>query len=492
MLVADWSRGSIKMAGVNASGCVFSIMPYKDPVKRRENVKRWKMKNKEKVKAQTKKWRERKNEEKSEGESEGESEGGLRVVLTPLTGPVFEACLQRLRRRQKEQGLEKAREQRKRNKESREAVNERSRRYYQNHKERILETKRAYRRNNKEKCALQKREYRKRNREAISEAARRYYRNHEEQMRETQEKWRANNKDRVRARAREYYYEHGEALNETSRRCYHAHREQRNEAKKRWRAKNPDKEAAACRRWRANNPDKVAANNRRRCERYHANKKPMPEKDPLPPPLPCDCGVCLSCGGWSATWKLEWHTRLNAWLSSIVQGSNSVEEVVVDREEEDQPAIELEDLPTDILESEAETMSTASTSEVDSDLGDRLETLLADESDSEVETGPAPAPTRRSTRIAAMPFVSYRDWEEENPIQEILRRKARLHSEAADRIVTRWELLDRRTDRVNTIVNEMTPHIDPHHELDRFQAQLERQEAVVDVVVNDQLFDFFL
>ena len=49
----------------------------------------------------------------------------------------------------------------------------------------------------------------------------------------------------------------------------------------------------------------------------------------------------------------------------------------MDREEEDQPAIELEDLPTDILESEAETMSTASTSEVDSDLGDRLETLLA-------------------------------------------------------------------------------------------------------------------
>ena len=145
----------------------------------------------------------------------------------------------------------------------------------------------------------------------------------------------------------------------------------------------------------------------------------------------------------------------------------------VDREE-DQPTVELEDLSTNIIESEAETLSTVSTSEVDSEWGDRLETLLADESDSEVETGPAPAPTRRSARIPTMPPVCYREWEE-NPMLEILERKARLHSEAADRIVTQWELLAHRTDRVNTIVEEMTPNMDPHHHLDRFQAQLERE-----------------
>ena len=83
--------------------------------------------------------------------------------------------------------------------------------------------------------------------------------------------------------------------------------------------------------------------------------------------------------------------QLNAWLGSMRQGPNSVE-VVVDRAE-DQPTIELEDLSVNIIESEAETMSTVSTSEVDSEWGDRLETLIADELDSEVETGPAPAPT---------------------------------------------------------------------------------------------------
>ena len=164
------------------------------------------------------------------------------------------------------------------------------------------------------------------------------------------------------------------------------------------------------------------------------------------------------------------------------------EEEKVDRGE-DQPAMELEDLPTNIIEVEAETMSTVSTSEVDSEWGDRLETLLADESDSEVETGPAPAPTRRSARIATMPPVSYREWEE-NPMLEILERKARLHSEAAERIVTRWEFLAHRTERVNTIVEEMTP-TDPHHQLDRFQAQLQREDAVVmDVVVAEEVLDF--
>ena len=232
----------------------------------------------------------------------------------------------------------------------------------------------------------------------------------------------------------------------------------------------------------------MAVRNRKRSERYNANKKPMPEKDPSPPLPPCDCGMCLACGGWSATWKLEWHAQLNTWLGSLTHDPNSVEVVVVDREE-DQPTMELEDVSIDIFESEADTMSTASTSEVDSDLGDPLETLLADESDSEVETGPVSPPTRRSARIATMPPVSYLDWEDD-PMLEILRRKARLHSEAADRIVARWELLAHRTDRINTIVEEMTPHIDPHHELDRFQAQLEWQEAVMDVVVNDQLFDF--
>ena len=265
--------------------------------------------------------------------------------------------------------------------ERQEIVDKKSHRYCHAQKEQCRETKRKWRANNKEEGASYKREYRKQHREVVNEASRRYYRNHKEQIRETRKKWLANNRDKVKA----WSQKHREAVNETSRRCYHAHREQRNEAKKRWRTN-----------------DREVCNERQR--RYRQRQKDQMRAVP-----PCDCGVCLSCGGWSAKWKSEWHVRLNAWLGSMTQGPNSVE-VVVDRGE-DQLAMELEDLSTNIIESEAETMSTVSTSEVDSEWGDRLETLLADESDSEVETGPAPTLTRRSARIATMPPVSYREWE---------------------------------------------------------------------------------
>ena len=154
---------------------------------------------------------------------------------------------------------------------------------------------------------------------------------------------------------------------------------------------------------------------------------------------------------------------------------------------DDLPAIELDDLA--IIESELETLSTVSTSEVDSEWGDRLETLLVDESDSEVETGPTSAPTRRSARIAANPPVSYQE-SVDDPMLEILERKERLHSEAAERIVTRWELMWNRSDRVNTIVKGMAP-IDSTHQLDRFHAKLEREDVAMDVMVDEELIDFF-
>ena len=382
------------------------------------------------------------------------------------------------KRKWREENKEKVKEQNKRMKEAKKGwveknkakVKETKKRWQEANKEWCREAKKKWRANNKEKMAAYHRKYREQHQEARNEESRRCYHAHKEQRRETKRKLWADNKDRMRARAREYYQEHREACRERSRRYRRKHKDRIREAKRKW--------------W-ANNPDKVAVHNRKRCERYRANK-PTPEKDPPPPLPPCDCGVCLSCGGWSVSWKPEWHARLNAWLGSMTQGPDSVEEV--DRGE-DQPAMELEDLPTNIIESQAETMSTVSTSEVDSELGDRLETLLADESDSEVETGPASTPTRRSARIATMPPVSYREWEE-NPMLEILERKARLHSEAADRIVARWMLLEHRSDRMNTIVEEMTPNMDPRHQLDRFQAQLQREEAVMNIAVNEELFDF--
>ena len=73
---------------------------------------------------------------------------------------------------------------------------------------------------------------------------------------------------------------------------------------------------------------------------------------------------------------------------------------------------------------------------------------------------------------------------------ELLKRKAQLHAEGEDRIVTRWDLLEHRTERVDEIVEEMSMGVDPRRELDRFQSQLERQDGVFNVMVSEELLDF--
>ena len=133
-----------------------------------------------------------------------------------------------------------------------------------------------------------------------------------ERSRETKKKWRANNKEIVTAYQRKYRERHREAVNEASRRRYHACKEQRceivennqdkvrarreacRERSRRYRQKHKDRIREAKRKWWANNPDKVTVLNGKRRQRHRANKTVL-EKDP--PPLPCDCGVCLSCGG---------------------------------------------------------------------------------------------------------------------------------------------------------------------------------------------------
>ena len=141
------------------------------------------------------------------------------------------------------------------------------------------------------------------------------------------------------------------------------------EGEKRWRKENPEKVKEQRKRWREkkkerqrqaenerreNRKAKAPAWQRKYRERHReaCNERSVPEKSPPTDP-PCVCGACLSCGGWSVSWKPEWRARLNAWLGSLTKGPSS---------EEDWPAIELEDLPA--VESEVETLSTVSTSEV--------------------------------------------------------------------------------------------------------------------------------
>ena len=513
----------------------FVTMPYKDPEKRREFLKRWRDKNRERLNVKRRKgWRERKR---------------LRVVLTPLTRVECQVYLDRLQRRKaatrdveckacadrvreraeaKRRKLERAREWKKANPEK---VREHKRKWREKNREKLREQKQA----NREKVREHKRKWRQANREKVKAQKKRWQDANPEKVKAQKKRWRDANLEKVvtqnkRGREKEKVRQEGdeeraravkEKVREQKRRYREANREKLRERKRRWRKNNPEKaraqrerekrarkdgdeESKRKRRERQqryrqsllerskeereriretiNTQDRLYHEahkqecNRAKRERYYKQKgRPVPPPPPPPPPPPCDCGACLACGGWGASWKPTWHARLNAFSAK----------------NDPPPAVTLEELPLDLLESETETLSIASTLEIDSELGDRLDALLADESDSEGETvDKVEAPTRRSDRIATMPAVSYQDWEEENPMWEFLKRKAQLHAEGEDRIVTQWELLSQRTERVDAIVEEMSMGVDPTRQLDRFHSQMERQDCVLDVMVSEELLDF--
>ena len=461
-------------------------MPYKDPEKRREFEKRWREKNRETLRA---KQRQRKRVRP------------LRVVLTPLTHDECQVSLERLRRRKAvardiecRACAERAREKAERvqaakrrkleqnrvwKKANREKVREYKREWREKNRERVNEQ----RRNGRKKAREQKRQWVEKNRERDREHKQRWRQNNRERNREQKRRWRQTNREKDREQKRQWRQAHPEKVREEQQRRRHADPEKVRAREQIWRDKNREKLREQKRQWRKNNPEKVAAQKRRElaararlrecrkknkpkkgrnreadrasCRRYYAGHKEQCNQRrkerkykqrgrpvPLPPPpCDCDCGLCVACGGWGVSWKPAWYARLDAFCAP---------------KDPSTPATIL-----DLLESEAETMSLASTSEIESELGDRLDSLLMDVSDSEVETGDqVEAPTRRSTRIAKMPSVSYKDWDEEEKLmQEFLNRKEQLHADGVERIVTRWELLERRTERVDAIVNEMSTGI---------------------------------
>ena len=106
----------------------FSTMSYEDPVKRREK-----------------------------------GEGGLRVVLMPLTGPVYEACVRRLRRRK----AEKVREVKRRRREN-------NNRWKKANPEKVKKDKKRWRERNREKVREQRKRWKKANPEKVKEQLKRY------------------------------------------------------------------------------------------------------------------------------------------------------------------------------------------------------------------------------------------------------------------------------------------------------------------------------
>ena len=242
--------------------------------------------------------------------------------------------------------------------EKRNARNERFRNYYQLNRERIRAQRTEYRQRNLEKCRVQARatsqryrqssrgaecekEYRRKNRAAINERRRGHP---EKRCVERQKEWQRKNRDVINERRREQRRTNRDALNEKRREHRRQHRDAINRAEREYQQKHGD-----------------ALNQRKRVpKRLNYWMKRIATRAEEPTTTPCDCGLCLACGGFET----------ESWSRSVV----------VPRSD-----------PLETLERRLDRLDACSdtSSEVDPRLEEELERVLnetsSDEADSEPE-----------------------------------------------------------------------------------------------------------
>ena len=228
---------------------------------------------------------------------------------------------------------ERARSQRYRQKnEKRNADNERCRNYYQLNRERIRAQRKECRQKNLEKYRAQDRARIQRYRQRLQGVEKRCV--------ELQKEWRRKNRNVVNERLRERRRTNREALNEKRREHRRQHRDVINRAECEYRRKHRE------------------TSNRKKRVRYWMKRIAARAEVPT---SPCDCGLCLTCGGYET----------ESWSHNVI----------VPRSD-----------PLEVMERRLDRLETTwsdTSSEVDPALEKELERLLnetsSDEADSESE-----------------------------------------------------------------------------------------------------------
>ena len=263
--------------------------------------------------------------------------------------------------------------------EKRNAHNERSRNYYQLNRERFLAQRKEWRQKNLEKCRAQSRassqRYRQKN--AHNERSRNYYQLNRERFLAQRKECRQKNLEKCRAQSRARIQRYRQRLQGVEKRCV--------ELQKEWRRKNRDVVNERLREQRRTNREALNEKrrehrrqhrdviNRAECEYRRKHRETSNQKKRVRywmkqiaaraevPTSPCDCGLCLTCGGYET----------ESWSHNVIVPRSDPLEVMERR---------LDQL---------ETTWSDTSSEVDPALEKELERLLnetsSDEADSESE-----------------------------------------------------------------------------------------------------------
>ena len=285
-------------------------MPYADLQKRRDNVRRWKKANPDKVRAQKQRYRTRRALSPQPSPSpppQPQRRYNLRSRQVKRPEKIqlvnLVVVLKDYRKKDTLQCRLKEKEYRQRN---REKILVQKREYRQRNREKIRTQKEEYYERNRERILVQKREYRQRNREKIR-TQRKEYRQRNQRVKETKRnadrRYRSINRERRNQRNREYYHRNRDRiLTQRNQRV----KETKRNADRRYRADNRERRNQQNREYYRRNRDclltRAKARKRRKRDEIREKERVLEEK------TNCDCGLCLVCGGFSTT---SWSSKFD-------------------------------------------------------------------------------------------------------------------------------------------------------------------------------------
>ena len=249
-------------------------MPYADLQKRRDNVRRWKKANQDKVRAQKQRYR-------------------TRIAQSPQPPPPppqpplpqrrYNLRHRKVKRPEKIQLVNLVvvlKDYRKKDTPQcrRDRFLAREKEYRQRNREKILAQKKEYRQRNREKILVQKKEYRQRNREKVLAQDKEYYRRNRDRLLAQRKECRQRNRqidlEKIRERKRN-----------ADRQFSDNNRARRNQQNREYYQRNRDRILT-----------RVKANKQRKRDRQRGEIREKKRN--------CDCGLCLVCGGFmAASWS---------------------------------------------------------------------------------------------------------------------------------------------------------------------------------------------
>ena len=210
--------------------------------------------------------------------------------------------------------------------EKRNAHNERYRNFYQLNRERIRAQRKECRQKNLERYRARERERNSRRRQNSRGAQRTEYRQHlqgaKKRRVELQREWRRQNRDVVNERRREQRRANREALNERRREHRRQHRDVINRAECEYRRKH-----------------RKTYNQKKRVRYWMKRIAARAEV----PTTPCDCGLCLTCGGYETqSWSHNVVVPRSDPLEAMERRLDQLETTWSDTSSEVDPALEKE------------------------------------------------------------------------------------------------------------------------------------------------------